>query len=188
MGTSTNVIVGPAQVWIAPVGSSEPVVAPTTGLYTPTTPWVQVGFTEEGVSLNLDRKTNKIMVEEQSTPVVITTDTTDFTVEFSFAEDTVANMSQAYGGGTVSTVAASGSAAGYTSLALADPLTTVALFIVATNAAGFHRSIYIPEVVSMGKVKTSYRRAKAARSYPVSFDSICPPSSIVITDITAVET
>lgn len=108
MGTAANVIVGVAQAYIAPANTPSPTIVQTTGLVaTPAAPWAAVGFTEGGVTLNVDRKTNKIMVEEQSTPILVVPDSTDVTVDIAFAEDTVLNMQTAYGGGTIVTTAGS---------------------------------------------------------------------------------
>lgn len=189
--TATNVIVGYATLWIAPANTSAPAVSPTVGsaaFATPTTPWVASGFTESGVTLNVDRKTGEIRVEEQSTPVIITPDSTDVTIDITFAEDTIANMQNAYGGGTITTTAASTTVPGQTQLALADALTAVAIVFYGANPFGFQRSVYIPSLVASGKVKTEYKRVKSARLYPTTFTATCSMSAILITDLTAVVT
>ena len=191
MGTQANVIVGAATLYIAPSGTAEPSISATVGsaaFSTPTSPWVLQGFTEDGVKIGVDRKNVMIRVEEQSTPVLVVTDTTDVTIATSFAEDTIANMVTVYGGGGVTTVAASGTVPGSTSLALSDTLSTVAVFFTGANPAGFQRGVYIPDMVATGKVDTAYRRAAANRSYPTTFTAVCPMSSIVITELTSVVT
>ncbi len=188
MGTASNVIVGVATLYIAPANTPMPALPGTAGATSwpiPSTPWVPSGFTESGVTLNVDRKTGEIRVEEQSTPVLITPDTLDVTIDITFAEDTIANMQNAYGGGSIVTTAASASAPGNTTLTLADTLTAVAILMYGVNSFGFQRQIYIPSMVSAGKVKTEYMRVKNNRSYPATFTATCAPSAISITDITA---
>ena len=186
MGTAANVIVGQAQTYLAPANTASPVITALTGLVvTPSAPWVAVGFTENGVTINNDRKVNNnIMVEEQSTPILVVPDSTMFTIDIAFAEDTILNMQTAYGGGTITTVAASVSQVPETILTLADALTAFAMYFVATSSAGLARTIYIPNVISAGKVKTSYVRAKANRQYAATFTAVCPLNSIVISDVT----
>lgn len=191
MGTASNVIVGVATLYIAPANTAATGLSPTVGtaaFATVASPWVLSGFTEDGVTLNVDNNNNLIRVEEQPTPVLAVKDTTSVTVDVSFAEDTIANMVNAYGGGTVTTVAAGAQAPGYTTLALSDYLTEVALQFFGANPAGFVRQVYIPAAFSNGKVKTSYRRAKANRSYPTAFEAVCDMPSITIIDLTAVVT
>lgn len=188
MGTPSNVIVGSALLFTAPAGTATPTITAATGLCAPSSPWVASGFTEKGVTINVDRKVDNIMVDELSTPVSVVDNTTDITIDITLAEDTLANALSAYGGGSITTQAASGSVAGETILTLADALTIVALCFVATNAAGFSRVLYIPQVVSAGKVKTTYQRTKSPRTYPTTFTAISPLANIVITDVTATTT
>lgn len=188
MGTASNVIVGVASLYIAPSGTASPAVPTIAGATSwpiPSSPWVSSGFTETGVTLNVDRKTGEIRVEEQSTPVLITPDTLDVTIDITFAEDTVQNMLNAYGGGTITTTAASSTTPGLTTLNLSDGLTAVAVLFYGVNTFGFQRQVYIPSMVSAGKVKTEYMRMKTPRLYPATFTAVCAPSSIEITDITA---
>lgn len=188
MGTASNVVVGVASLYIAPAGTAKPAAPATAGATswpTPTTPWVASGFTESGVILNVDRKTGEIRVEEQSTPVLITPDTTDVTIDITFAEDTIANMQNAYGGGTITQTTASASTPGLTTLNLADALTAVAIVFYGVNSYGFQRQVYIPSMVASGKVKTEYLRMKSPRLYPATFTATCALSQIEIDDITA---
>lgn len=188
--TASNVIVGYATMYTAPANTAIPAVPSTAGATawaTPSSPWVATGFTEDGITLNVDRKIVEIRVEEQTTPVSIAPDEVDVTIDLSFAEDTIANMLVAYGGGTVTTVAASGSVPGQTVLNLADPLTALAVVFYGMNTfgTGFQRQVYIPEVISAGKVKTSYKRSKSPRMYPTTLTAYCAMSQISIIDITA---
>jgi hypothetical protein len=165
------------------------VIAGATALVTtPTSPWVPAGFSESGVTLTVDRKVDEIRAEEQSTPVLVVPDTTDVTVDITFIEDVLANAALAYGGSTITTVAATSSLPATTTLTLAESLTQYAIAAVGVNSFGFARLLYIPDVYSGGKVKTSYRRTKTPRSYPTTFTAACALAQIAITDATAVET
>lgn len=188
MGTPSNVIVGSAFLFIAPSLTAAPTITAGTGICTPTTPWVPSGFTETGVTLNVDRKVSEVNVDEQSTPVGVTDDSTAITIDITLAEDTLANALSAYGGGSIATIAASGSVPASTTLTLADALANYAIAFVATNAFGFSRVVYIPQVYSAGKVKTTYQRKKAPRTYPTTFTAMCALSTITLTDITATST
>lgn len=186
--TASNVIVGVATMYIAPANtaaSALPITSGATAWATPSAPWVATGFTETGVTLNVDTKTGEIRVEEQSTPVLITPDSKDVTIDVTFAEDTIANMQNAYGGGTITTVIAATGVPGHTTLNLAEALTVVAVQFFGSNAAGYQRQVYIPSMVAAGKVKTEYMRMKTSRLYPTTFTATCAPASISVIDITA---
>jgi hypothetical protein len=183
--TALNVIVGQAQAYIAPALTAAPAFA-SSGLVTaPTTPWVAVGFTESGVTINQSRKTNDIMVEEQSTPILVTTESTDVSIDIGFAEDTMANILLAYGGGAVSTIAPTSTTPGLSSLVLSDTLNQLAICFTAVSAAGLGRLVYIPTMVSAGSVKTTYSRAKAKRSYTATFRSLCNVNQMTFQDATS---
>lgn len=186
MGTASNVIVGVAQLFIAPANTDIPAFAATGIVTTPIDPWVQQGFTESGVTLTVDRKVSEIRVEEQSTPVLVVPDTVDVTIDVTFAEDTLLNASTAYGGATITSVEASDEAPATTTLTLAEALTEMALCFVGANPYGLQRLFYVPEVVSDGKVKTEYRRTKNARTYPTTFTALCALDQITWIDATAV--
>ena len=178
-------------MWIAPANTAAPAVGSTAGtavFAAPSGPWVNIGFTEDGVTLNVDRKIDEIRVEEQSTPVLIAPDQVDVTIDITFVEDTIANMQSAYGGGAITTVAASASVPGQSILTLADALTEVAVWFTGVNSFGFIRGVYIPIMISAGKVKTSYKRAKSPRMYPATFTAVCAMNQITVTDLTAVVT
>ncbi len=182
--TPSNVMVGAAYMYLAPANTAMPAQSVAFGGTWPSG-WVYVGATEAGVKFSVDRKTQDIMIEEQSTPVLVTTDTMTASVEASLAEDTVANMQWAYGGGTLTTVAATTTNPGYTTLALSDTLEQVAVGFEGLNTFGLARRLYIPVAISAAKVDTEYRRAKAARLYPITITAICPPADIVVTEVTA---
>lgn len=185
LGTASNVIVGIAQIWTAPANTAAPSLAGTGLITPPTTPWLASGFTTDGVSIDLERKTTMTYVEEQSTPVVITDDTSDFSIEFAFSEDTLANMSIAYGGGTITPTAPTLTIPGSSTLQITDAIASYAVLAIATNSFGLSRVLYVPSMVSTGKVKTSYRRSKGARVYPATFAATCALSSIQIIEATS---
>lgn len=187
-GTPTNVIVGVAQLFIAPANTAMIPATTPQGTAWPT-PWVSAGFTESGITFNVDRKTVDINVEEQSTPVDVVVETTTVTIDAVLAEDTLATMINAYGGGTLTVTApvtGSPGSDGYTTLTLSDTLEQLSIGFEAVNTFGLWRRVYIPLVVSGAKVKTQYQRAKAPRTYTVTFTAICPINQIQIMDATAV--
>lgn len=185
MGTSSNVIVGVAQLYVAPANTATPVFA-SSGLVTPpTSPWVAQGFSESGVTLTVDRKVTEIHAEEQSTPIIVVPDTTGVTIDITLIEDLLANANVAYGGATLTTTAATLTTPATTVLTLAEAMATYALAAIGLNPFGLSRLIYIPSVYSAGKVKTEYKRTKTERMYPVTFTAACPVTSIVTTDATA---
>lgn len=176
---------GFADIYIADADTAQPASAGT--LVEPSTGWTGVGFTAEGLSMEVGSDVEEIRVEESLTPVGRVLTATSVTVAFDFAEDTVENRLLAYGFGSITTTAAGASQIGKKTLVLGDELEEKAICIVADNAYGFKDRIYIPRVMAGGTVGTSYRRAEK-RVYPVEFMATCEPSDIVIVQQTAAAT
>lgn len=182
-GTATNVMVGVATLFIAPATTPSPTFTAKTGkLAALPAAWVASGFSESGVTLNVDKKLVDIRVEEQSTPVDVVTTTTTVTIDLTFAEDTVQNMLNAYGGGSIAATVGGATIKAHTILTLADALNFVAIALTGKSPKGGTRLIYVPKLVSGGKVKTTYRRAKSPRTYPATFTAICAVTQIKISD------
>lgn len=184
MGTASNVLVGEAQAYTAPSNTAAPVIG-TNGLVTPAAPWVEVGFTVNGLTFEVDGKTTPVYVDELSTPVLIVPDQTDVSATFEMSEDTLPNALIAYGRGSLASVAATTTVPGTDTLTFSDALNTLAFCFTGTDVHGLSRLVYIPNCLSVAKVSTKYQRSKAQRSYPVTLQAVCPMSSITITDATA---
>ena len=179
----SKVLTGLAAVYLQPYVPGTPPALPadTVALGTAwTTPWVPVGASANGASLDFQRATDTIEVEEQMTPVDYRTKSLTMTVNIELAEDDLQTMQWAFGGGTITTTAASTGVAGTSTLVIADEMSTFGLGMEAQNSNGFWRRILVPQVKSVAQIKTAYRRSNAPRTYSVSFESIVQPSQITI--------
>jgi hypothetical protein len=183
--TADQVQWGFADIYIADADTAEPASAAT--LADPVTGWTGVGFTAEGVTMEVGTDTEEIRVEEQLTAVGRVLTAVNVSVSFDFAEDVIENRLLAYGFGTLTTTAAGPTQIGKKTLVLGDVLEEKAICIVADNGLGFKDRIYIPRMMAGGSVSTSYKRAEK-HVYPVEFMATCDPTQIVIVQQTAVAT
>lgn len=188
--TTTNVVYGTGILFTAPTGTAVPsdqnlgVGTAWTGLG-----WNYVGSTEAGVTVTFNPTTQDISIEEQPTPVGVAVTTAKMEITTSMSEETLANISLAYGnGGTISVTAPGAGQPGKSVLTLSTSLASVAVAVVGKNLYGFARVVYIPTVISAGQVQTAYRRAAQQRLYPLTLSAICPFNEITYTDLTAVAT
>jgi hypothetical protein len=181
--TAGNVFVGIASLFTAPANTPAP--ADSVAQNAISTPWVPVGATEEGVSLQWQRSLQDIHVEEQSTPVNTQVTSSTFNVNTSLSEDTIATMKLAFGGGTITTVAPGTTQVGKSVLTLSDTLDQLAVVMEAQNPLSFWRRLYIPSVLSVAEVTTAYRRAANNRSYSLQLRAVCAINQIQMTDMTA---
>lgn len=183
-----NVNVGVASMFVAAYSLTSPAALPADTVAlggTWPTEWTSLGASDSGLTFQFARKTNDIMIEEQVVPVDTETTSLNFSMDVTLAEDTLATMKLAYGGGTITDTAAGSGTPGVRTLTLSTDMDTFAFGFEVRNELGFWRRYLIPKVKSVAQVKTAFVRAKDKRMYDVSFQSLCPPEEVVIREMTA---
>lgn len=93
---AANVIAGPGILYVAPLGTTLPVVdghgeAPITWPMG----WVAVGYTDDGIDSTYAPSIKEIMVDEETAPVFDILTTEKFTITCKMAEATLLNLSRA---------------------------------------------------------------------------------------------
>lgn len=187
----TKVMAGMVRVQLAPRNATSPATLPAESVAlggtwpTSPQPWTPIGATEQGASFMFRRSTQSLTVEEQLTPVAVETTEIELKVEAVLAEDTLETMRTAFGGGTITTVAAATGVIGKKTLALSSDLDHFALGLEGKNPNGFWRRILVPEIVSIADVEITNRRAANLRLYKVSFWALSAIEEVTIVDMTA---
>ena len=158
MGNSANVLVGVATLSIKyPVGGT----------------YVDVGYTEDGVSMEYSVNESDIEVEEATVPVdrVITSEDVKFTCNM--AESSLANMDKAIAGSVL---------AGSVITIGGGTNKKMSVKIVGRNPAGFARTIEIPLATATGTVGMSYKKGSKT-VVPVTFSALYNSGTVcTITD------
>lgn len=184
-----NVNTGLASCYVQPWSLGSPATLPADTVALGTTwagPWVPLGASDSGLSFSFSRKTNNIMIEEQVVEVDVNTTSLAFTMDITLAEDTLQTMKLAYGGGTITTTAASSGVTGTRVLQISSDMDSFAFGFEVKNELGFARRILVPKVKSVANVKTVFSRAKEKRMYAVSFQSLVAPEAVIVREVTAV--
>lgn len=187
--TGGNVLTGPCKAYTQVYNSAVPPVVPANTLGVGaawSAPWTPIGATESGVTFGFKRSTDKITIDEQVTPVDIRTKEVTFDLVVELSEDTIATMLLAYGGGGITTVPAASGVIGTQTLQIATDMTYFSFGFEGLNPYGFWRRVVVPITVSVGNAKTVYQRSKKQRTYATSFESLVPPESVTIREMTAV--
>lgn len=186
----SKVLVGQARPFIKPYDPEAPPALPDTdtvalnGIWGDG--WTEIGATMNGLEFDFDRKTKRIMVEEQQTPVAVTTTDTTFEFNLELAEDSLDTMLLAYGGGVITTVPAASGTVGTRQLQISTELTEFSFAFEGENEYGFWRRVLVPVVISEASAKTMYRRADKQRTYKVTFTSLVDPTQVEILEQFAV--
>lgn len=165
--TSTNLIMGPASLYVGVFGAVEPADASVN-----TTPaasaWTDLGGTDGGVKLTVDQKFTALSVDQIVDRVGSRLTSREFMIVTSLAEGTLANLSTALNGSTQAT------GSGYANL---EPIYTansatqptyIALLFDGYSVNGFRRRIILRKALSTGKVDTAYQKDKQT-FIPVEF-------------------
>lgn len=182
-----NVNVGLASMYVQPYSTTVPAALPDDDVDLGTqwdAPWTPLGATDSGLEFQFSRKTNPIMIEEQVIEVDEETESLTFSMNVTLAEDTLATMRLAYGGGTVTTTAPGTTTPGLRTLQLSTDLEAFAFGFEVKNEAGFWRRYLVPKVKSVADVKTTFSRSKDKRMYAVTFSSLVAPEEVIIREKT----
>lgn len=183
-----NVNVGVASMYIQPFSLTSPAALPADTVDLGAvwdTPWVPLGASDSGLEFQFSRKTNDIMIEEQVVPIDTETTSLDFSMNVTLAEDTLATMRLAYGGGVVTSTAPGVGTPGIRTLTISTDLENFSFGFEVKNEAGFWRRYLVPKVKSVANVKTAFVRAKDKRMYAVQFQSLVAPEDVIVREKTA---
>jgi hypothetical protein len=174
--TTTNLIMGPATLYVGAFGATEPADAAVNS--TPAaSAWTDIGGTDGGIKLTVDQKYTELTVDQIVDRVGSRLTSRNFMVETNLAEPTLENLAYALNGGT----AASGS--GYKSFEpiyaanSASQPTYVALLFDGFAPNGFRRRVIVRKALSTDKVETAYDKNKQT-FFSVTFTGHYVSSSI----------
>lgn len=142
-----NILMSPADIYVAPFGSTEPALGTWTA---PTTPWVDAGGTTGGVKFAVNMDFKALEVDQVPDEVGVRMTGRKITVETMMAEVTLENIKTLMNGGTIST------GTGYKSF---EPLSSSASFIPTYSAlllrgqapgtnTGYYRHFIVRKVLS----------------------------------------
>jgi len=139
----------------------EPGSATTPGLSLGS-PFTELGYTEDGVTIEYTADTVDIEVEEETFPInrVIAKETLAITANM--AESSLANVNNAMAGAVV---------VGSVLTLDAGVNKTMNLKIKGTNTAGFIREIYVPMATTVGAVGMSYKKGEKT-VVPITFQAL----------------
>ena len=183
--TASNLVLGPASMYVAPFGTAEPTdasVTPNGYLTPPGGAWVDVGGTEGGVSFEADTKYTDLAVDQIIMNVGARLTELSMMVTTKLSEVTLGNLTTA-----LNSITSSGSGTGYsttdiTVTSAASQPTYAAIIIhgwaplLSTGAPALRR-ITIRKVLSQAKVALMYDK-KTQASYSTTFNAFFVSNSI----------
>ena len=187
-GTISEVIVGTGVLYVAAISnegnaSGDYVAFPTdngSGAWSdPAAAWVDVGYSEDGWTLEMDKTFEDIMVAEEIDPIATfkTAQEVRLTGELSQASQT--NIVTALGGGTITTGDGSnGYASGYNAISppSTDDYDEKSLLLIVDGPAGADRHVEIPRAVNVGAFSMAHQKAPQKVVIATEFKVLRPKS------------
>lgn len=101
-GNPNAIALGPGILYIAPLGTAEPVDL-TTAWTTVDAAWSQIGYTDDGSTFKYKLNTDTVEVAEELDPIKKAVNSREASVAFAMAEVTATNLKRALNGGTITT-------------------------------------------------------------------------------------
>ena len=187
-GTISEVIVGTGVLYVAAISnegnaSGDYVAFPTdngSGAWSdPAAAWVDVGYSEDGWTLEMDKTFEDIMVAEEIDPIATfkTAQEVRLTGELSQASQT--NIVTALGGGTITSGDGSnGYASGYNAISppTTDDYDEKSLLLIVDGPAGADRHVEIPRAVNVGAFSMAHQKAPQKVVIATEFKVLRPKS------------
>lgn len=173
-------------VFASSLGATTLAISASTG-GTPTVTgglWLPPGATDAGWQYSATRQVQDITIEEQSTPVNRFITSTSAQISGNASQASSQNLQYAMNA-VKSLIAQASQVTGMTILTMTDDLQHYAACLETKNPAGFARRYYIPDTVVSDGFTQNFRRNAQQQMVPLAFTAVCPPSSIVIRDVTA---
>lgn len=183
--TEANLVLGPARLYVAALGSTEPAdstVTPNGPTTPPSSPWVDVGGTDGGVTFEVDTTYTDLAVDQIIMNVGARLTEMKMSVTAKLSEMTLANLTTA-----LNSITSTGSGSGYTTADItvtsaASQPTYAALIIdgwaprLSTGVAALRRVI-VRKVLSQAKVMLAYDK-KTQQGYECTFNAYFVSNSI----------
>ena len=194
-GTISEVIVGTGVLYVAAIAND----GNTSGDYvafpggdgsgawaSPAAGWVDVGYSEDGWTLEMDKTFEDIMVAEEIDPIATfkTAQEVRLTGELSQASQT--NIVTALGGGTITTGDGSnGYASGYNAISppSTDDYDEKSLLLIVDGPAGADRHVEIPRAVNVGAFSMAHQKAPQKVVIATEFKVLRPKSVAQYTEL-----
>lgn len=159
-GTAANVLVGPARLLVAPIGSTLPTLDGTTNPVTWDAAFKEVGYTDDGVTLVYNPTIKDIMVDEEMAPVKKILEAEKCSVQVKLAEATLQNLARCISASTYAASAADSTHAQLASIkAGSGSITEVIIAFEGLNQAGLQRIFIGYRAIPQGNVSAQMRRS-----------------------------
>ena len=193
-GTISEVIVGTGVLYVAAIASEgnasgNYVAFPTdngSGAWAdPAAGWVDVGYSEDGWTLEMDKTFEDIMVAEEVDPIGTFKTAQEVRLTGELSQASMASIQIALGGGTFTSSDTANYASDYASLIppATDDFDEKSLLLLVDGPAGADRHVEIPRAVNVGAFSMAHQKAPQKVVIATEFKVLKPKSVSQHTDL-----
>lgn len=194
-GTISEVIVGTGVLYVATIAnegnaSGDYIAFPTddgsSAWADPASDWVDVGYSEDGWTLEMDKTFEDIMVAEEIDPIATFKTAQEVRLTGELAQASQANLLVALGGGSITTGDGSnGYQSGYNAILppSTDDYDEKSLLLIVDGPAGADRHVEIPRAVNVGAFSMAHQKAPQKVVIGVEFKVLRPKSVSQYTEL-----
>ena len=186
-GTISEVVVGTGILYCAAISndgnaSGDYVAFPTDngGAWAdPASGWVDVGYSEDGWTLEMDKTFEDIMVAEEIDPIATFKTAQEVRLTGELAQASQANIQVALGGGTLTTGDGSnGYETGFNAISppSTDDFDEKSLLLIVDGPAGADRHVQIPRTINVGAFSMAHQKAPQKVVIATEFKVLAPKS------------
>jgi len=157
-GTASEVIVGPARLLIAPIGSTIPTLTSATVVWDAA--WKECGYTDAGTDFSYAPSVKDIDVDEEASPVKKLLDKEKANITAKLAQATLDNLHAAISASKLSTAAAAGGGfVGTKTVKVGTGLLTETMVgLEGLSPEGFWRVIIGYRAIAQANVQLAFKR------------------------------
>ena len=139
--------------------------------------WLDVGYSEDGWTLEMDKTFEDIMVAEEIDPIATFKTAQEVRLTGELAQASQANIQVALGGGTITTGDGSnGYVSGYNAILppSTDDFDEKSLLLIVDGPAGADRHVEIPRAINVGAFSMAHQKAPQKVVIAVEFKVLKP--------------
>jgi len=180
-GTISDVLIGTGVLYVGAKGSTFPVEdsTTTTAWADLDSAWTDVGYSEDGWTLEYDKTFEDIMVAEEIDPIKSVKTAQEIRLTGTLSQASLTSLKEAFGGGTITEDDSTNFASGFDVLTPpgTDDFTEKSLILVTEGPGGAIRHFHIPRAVNVGAFSMAHQKAPQKVLLAVEFKILVPDSS-----------
>ena len=178
-GTVSDVLIGTGVLYVASKNTAFPGDSGGGAWDANPSGWTDVGFSEDGWTLEYDKTFEDIMVAEEIDPIKSVKSAQEIRLTGTLAQASLTNIKEAFGGGTITEDDTTNFASGYDTLVppATDGFVEKSLLLVTEGPSGVIRHLQIPRAINVGAFTMANQKAPQKVLLATEFKILIPDAA-----------